>query len=400
MAVQCDIELQSDSSSSRKSSLCRVPGLEDFDLVVKAQSALPKFVSHVYEGRLVGLDVKPRVGMMVVHTRLARGAGVIVKVMKIPNDVLNAPRGGVCRVSWDNERFNTREGCYTGRGGVFSLAAVKLDGPGGAELEKLRENKFEMGEVLVGKHLKPRIVEGVGVEDGEEQAAEVGKRCDEEMNSNDLTHGSCNCCCLVDLTRYETEQQWDKIGASSKELNTGQRGQYQLALILSSPDEDKSPSGSSEDSDNEEKEAALPPLKLLRESSTLVGMVRVKFTMLEDDEFAKDVSPVIGMRVRQEWHPDLLTEPRPSTDDDALNDIGTIVQLGANGKLASVRWDRFRQGLNFYPVGFNEFYELELDSTPKPRTLILGRDCFPQVGHRVEMLDPSQETGRAALDAP
>ena len=49
------------------------------------------------KGRLVGLDVKPRVGMMVVHTRLARGAGVIVKVMKVPNDVLNAPRGGVCR---------------------------------------------------------------------------------------------------------------------------------------------------------------------------------------------------------------------------------------------------------------------------------------------------------------
>ena len=38
--------------------------------------------------------------------------------------------------------------------------------------------------------------------------------------------------------------------------------------------------------------------KLLHESSTLVGMVRVKFTMMEDDDCAKDVAPVIGMRVR------------------------------------------------------------------------------------------------------
>ena len=26
-------------------------------------------------------------------------------------------------------------------------------------------------------------------------------------------------------------------------------------------------------------------------------------------------------------------------------------------------FSRSREGLNFYPVGFNEFYELELDST-------------------------------------
>mmetsp|Transcript_40874 Transcript_40874/g.109379 ORF Transcript_40874/g.109379 Transcript_40874/m.109379 type:complete len:193 (-) Transcript_40874:193-771(-) len=99
---------------------------------------LPRLVPGVFEGRLVGKNILPEVGMSVVHCLNASfGIGKITQILDVPNDSLQLAAGGACRVLWeagekDKYKAGRREGYATGSKGMHTLAAVMdVKPPGG-----------------------------------------------------------------------------------------------------------------------------------------------------------------------------------------------------------------------------------------------------------------------------